>query len=53
MRCLLAALDVDYDTRSGVTGLADVYNDDAIVPRIGYRTALDRNHTRPRRRARS
>jgi hypothetical protein len=39
-----AALDVDYDTRSGVPGLADVYNDNAVVPRIGYRTALDRNH---------
>ncbi|HVA32829.1 MAG TPA: hypothetical protein VNG31_01700 [Candidatus Baltobacteraceae bacterium] len=36
-----AAIDLEYDTRSGVPGIADVYNDNAAVARLGYRFALD------------
>ncbi len=36
-----AALDVDYDTRSGVPGVSEIYGENAIVPRAGFRWTLD------------
>jgi hypothetical protein len=36
-----AAIDFDYDTRSGVPGVSEIYNDNAAVARAGYRFALD------------
>jgi hypothetical protein len=34
-------LDVAYDTRSGVPGVAEVYNEDAVIPAFGLRAPLD------------
>ncbi len=38
-----AKLLVDYDTRSGVPGLGEVFNTDAIVPSLGIRAPLGRD----------
>lgn len=35
-----ATLNFDYDTRSGVPGIDEVYNDNAVVPALGLRAPL-------------
>lgn len=38
-----ASVNLTYDTRSGVPGVAAVYNDNAAIPSVGLRAPLDQN----------